>query len=91
MVQGAVKKSKAPVKTRPKTIQPQKGTRVIKPKKAALIKQLALKKKHSSGLTGMTEASLAGKAGHLEILRGGKKDGTKNSRGKDLKAPLVRK
>ncbi len=33
------------------------------------------KQKHSSGLTAMTEKSLAGKAGHLELLRGGKRDG----------------
>lgn len=31
-------------------------------------------KKHTSGMTAMTEKSLAGKAGHLEMLRGGKKD-----------------
>ena len=30
--------------------------------------------KHSGGLTALTEKSLAGKAGHLEMLRGGKKD-----------------
>ena len=35
---------------------------------------LTPKQKHSSGLTAMTEKSLASKAGHLELLRGGKKD-----------------
>lgn len=30
--------------------------------------------KHSSGLAGMTEKSLASKAGHLELLKGGKKE-----------------
>lgn len=38
-----------------------------------------MKKKHSAGLTAMTEKSLAGKAGHLEMLKGGKKDGAKSS------------
>jgi len=33
-----------------------------------------MKKKISSGLIGKTEKNLAGKAGHLEILAGGKKD-----------------
>lgn len=35
---------------------------------------LTLLKKHSAGLTAMTEKSLADKAGHLELLRGGKKE-----------------
>lgn len=35
---------------------------------------LTLSQKHTSGLTALTEKSLAGKAGHLEMLRGGKKD-----------------
>ncbi|QIW99491.1 hypothetical protein AMS68_005009 [Peltaster fructicola] len=52
----------------------QTGNRVIKPKKAALIKQDQMKKKHTSGLASLTEKSLASKAGHLELLRGGKKD-----------------
>lgn len=30
--------------------------------------------KHSAGLTAVTEAALAQKAGHLEMLKGGKKD-----------------
>lgn len=32
------------------------------------------KQKHSAGLTTLTERSLAEKAGHLEMLKGGKKD-----------------
>ncbi|KAF2766244.1 hypothetical protein EJ03DRAFT_251675, partial [Teratosphaeria nubilosa] len=52
----------------------QTGSRVIKPKKASLQKQQQMKKKHSAGLAALTEKSLAGRAGHLEILRGGKKD-----------------
>ena len=47
---------------------------MIKPKKTLLIKQNQMTKKHSAGLTATTEKSLAGKAGHLEMLRGGKKD-----------------
>ena len=37
-----------------------------------------MNKKHSAGLTALTEQSLASKAGHLEMLRGGKKDGKAN-------------
>jgi len=89
MAQGQMKKAKAPAPkvylwiqlqifgrslTDGSTQRKQTGSRVIKPKKAALQKQHQMKKKHSSGLTDLTEKSLASKAGHLEILRGGKKD-----------------
>jgi len=44
-----------------------------------------MKKKHTSGLAGLTEKSLAGKAGHLEMLRGGKKDRKEKEAAKQLK------
>ncbi|KAK3725903.1 hypothetical protein LTR37_000051 [Vermiconidia calcicola] len=72
MAQGQLKKSKAPAAKL--TQRKQTGARVIKPKKQALMKQQKMKKKHSGGLAAMTEKSLASKAGHLEMLRGGKKD-----------------
>ena len=50
------------------------GSRVIKPKKPALISQNKIKKKHAAGLVGKTEKLLAEKAGHLEMLKGGKRD-----------------
>jgi hypothetical protein len=78
MAQGALKKtkkvtataqreSKANARTRP-------GPRQIAPKKSALVRQAKLTKKLTSGLVGRTERSLAQKAGHLELLAGGKKD-----------------
>ncbi|KAK3074284.1 hypothetical protein LTR53_003395 [Teratosphaeriaceae sp. CCFEE 6253] len=72
MAQGQMKKAKAPATKL--TQRKQTGNRVIKPKKLALQKQQSANKKHTSGLTAMTEKSLASKAGHLEILRGGKRD-----------------
>ncbi|KAF2748556.1 hypothetical protein M011DRAFT_392969, partial [Sporormia fimetaria CBS 119925] len=59
---------------RPKPTGPKRGSRVIKPKKASLISQQKVKKKVISGLTAQTEKMLGEKAGHLEMLRGGKKD-----------------
>jgi hypothetical protein len=41
------------------------------------------KQKHSSGLTAMTERTLGAKAGHLELLKGGKK--AKDMKGKEIK------
>ncbi|KAF2720931.1 hypothetical protein K431DRAFT_303978 [Polychaeton citri CBS 116435] len=76
MAQGELK-AKKKVQQKPSQ-RKQIGTRVIKPKKATLVKQKQMQKKHSSGLTAVTEKSLAQKAGHLEILRGGKKDAAKN-------------
>ncbi|KAL6165146.1 hypothetical protein ACJQWK_08390 [Exserohilum turcicum] len=52
----------------------QHGARVIKPKKASIISQNKIKHKSSAGLVGQTEKLLAQKAGHLELLKGGKKD-----------------
>lgn len=60
----------------------------MKPKKQAAIKEQQSKKKYSAGTAEVTEKMLAGKAGHLEMLRGGKKDskaenaGTKSLRKK---------
>lgn len=59
---------------RPSQSGPKRGARVIKPKKASLISQQKIKKKSAAGLTAQTEKLLAEKAGHLEMLRGGKKD-----------------
>lgn len=53
---------------------PKPGARVIKPKKASLISQNKIMKKNAAGLVGQTEKLLAQKAGHLEMLKGGKKD-----------------
>jgi hypothetical protein len=59
---------------RPKPLGPKPGAKVIKPKKAKLIAKNKMIKKHSAGLTAVTEKNLAERAGHLELLKGGKKD-----------------
>jgi hypothetical protein len=53
---------------------PKPGARVIKPKKSSIISQNKIKHKSSAGLVGQTEKLLAEKAGHLEMLKGGKND-----------------
>ncbi|OJJ70565.1 hypothetical protein ASPBRDRAFT_90713, partial [Aspergillus brasiliensis CBS 101740] len=58
----------------PSALGPKRGPRQIAPKKAMLIKQQKLTKKLTAGLTAQTEKNLAEKAGHLELLAGGKKD-----------------
>ncbi|KAG8623017.1 hypothetical protein KVT40_007993 [Elsinoe batatas] len=87
MAQGAVK-IKATASKSNKPTGPQRGNRVIKPKKAKLVQQHKLKKKQSAGLAALTEKSLAEKAGHLEMLKGGKKDAARkgeNGKGKGKK------
>ncbi|KAI5294711.1 hypothetical protein KEM52_003389 [Ascosphaera acerosa] len=81
MAQGALKKAKpkappkkfvAPVPSRPRPLT--KGAKVFAPKKARLVKQQKVTKKLTSGLTAKTERMLAERAGHLELLAGGKKE-----------------
>lgn len=62
----------------------QTGNKVIKPKKASLVKAHHVHKKHTAGLQAMTEKTLAGRAGHLELLRGGKKDRKLSEPGKPV-------
>ncbi|KAK2768401.1 hypothetical protein FQN54_000256 [Arachnomyces sp. PD_36] len=76
MVQGALKKSTKPTSSRrPNALGPKKGARTIAPKKASLVKKKTMTKKLSAGLTMKTERNLAERAGHLELLAGGKKKG----------------
>ncbi|KAL3495375.1 hypothetical protein BJX62DRAFT_233367 [Aspergillus germanicus] len=86
MTQGALKKAKSGAATskRPSALGPKKGNRTIAPKKASLIKQQKMNKKLSAGLVAKTERSLAQRAGHLEMLAGGKKD-KKAASGKEKK------
>ncbi|PSN64984.1 hypothetical protein BS50DRAFT_635814 [Corynespora cassiicola Philippines] len=74
MAQGLVKNKPSGSSKKPTAHGPKRGNRVIKPKKASLIQQNKIKKKSTSGLTAKTEKLLAEKAGHLEMLKGGKKD-----------------
>ncbi|KAF2454678.1 hypothetical protein BDY21DRAFT_373928 [Lineolata rhizophorae] len=68
-------KSAGPAGKRPSALGPKRhGSRVIAPKKAKLAQQHKLIRKHTAGLTALTEKNLAERAGHLEMLKGGKKD-----------------
>ncbi|KAI5367282.1 hypothetical protein Slin15195_G024090 [Septoria linicola] len=72
MAQGQIKKAKAPA-AKPSN-RKQMGARVIKAQKGSALKTQQFKKKHSSGLAEATEKSLATRAGHLELLKGGKRE-----------------
>ncbi|MCJ1388713.1 hypothetical protein MMC18_001562 [Xylographa bjoerkii] len=86
MAQGTVKKSKAATASRrPSVLGPKKGARTIAPKRASLVKQKKITKKHSAGLINKTERTLGEKAGHLEMLAGGKKKGKAPERAKEKK------
>ncbi|EPS27862.1 UPF0390 protein [Penicillium oxalicum] len=78
MAQGLLKKSKPASATAKRSsaaaAKMKRGPRQIAPKKQALIRQAKMTKKLTSGLVTKTERSLATKAGHLELLAGGKKD-----------------
>ncbi|KAG0130647.1 hypothetical protein HOY82DRAFT_562018 [Tuber indicum] len=77
MVQGNKKLSKPLAKQGSKRKNAgitKKGHKTIAPKKSILVKANNLKKKVTAQLTAGTERSLAERAGHLEVLKGGKKD-----------------
>ncbi|KAF1940129.1 hypothetical protein EJ02DRAFT_456305 [Clathrospora elynae] len=74
MAQGAVKKTKGAAPRKASRTGPKPGARVIKPKKTSIITSNKIKHQSSSGLIGQTEKLLAQKAGHLEMLKGGKGD-----------------
>jgi len=80
MAQGTLKSKKLTTATaksstrRSTVLGPKKGQRTIAPKKNVLVRNQGMIKKHSAGLTAMTERTLGAKAGHLELLKGGKKD-----------------
>ncbi|KAG9244427.1 hypothetical protein BJ878DRAFT_460303 [Calycina marina] len=93
MAQGTIKSKKLTTATargsggRNTVLGPKKGARTIAPRKSVLVRNAGMTKKHSSGLTAMTERTLGAKAGHLEILKGGKK----NKDAKDGKAVHAKK
>ncbi|OJJ86421.1 DUF2462 domain-containing protein, partial [Aspergillus glaucus CBS 516.65] len=77
MAQGLLKKAKPSTgakSKRPAALGPKPGPRQIAPKKNTLVKQQKMTRKLTAGYTAKTERNLASKAGHLEMLAGGKKD-----------------
>ncbi|KAN0108493.1 Protein of unknown function (DUF2462) domain containing protein [Hyaloscypha variabilis] len=89
MAQGTIKSKKLTTATakssgrRQTVLGPKKGARSIAPRKQVLVRNKGMTKKHSAGLTAMTERTLGAKAGHLELLKGGKKK--KDLKGKEVK------
>ncbi|CAF9941345.1 hypothetical protein IMSHALPRED_002534 [Imshaugia aleurites] len=84
MAQGTIKSRKStPSSSRKSTAAsgPKKGQRTIAPRKKNLVAQGKITKKYTAGLTGKTERALAEKAGHLEMLGGGKGKGKKGGGG----------
>jgi hypothetical protein len=82
MAQGLAKKLSKPSgkSGKAKAIGPKRlGHRVVKPKKANLISRNKMIQKNSGGLAMMTEKNLAAKAGHLEMLAGGKNQKKKDA------------
>lgn len=81
MVQGSLKRKATAAPKRPTALGPKPGPRQIAPKKQSLIKQKKMTQKLTAGLVVKTERNLAQRAGHLELLAGGKKDRKKTDKG----------
>ena len=79
MAQGTVKARPARPNTSTKSQSSsgvtKKGARTFKTKNAKLAKQQKMTKKFSAGMINQTEKMLGEKAGHLEMLAGGRKKG----------------
>ncbi|KAK9474375.1 uncharacterized protein V1510DRAFT_412058 [Dipodascopsis tothii] len=83
MPQGAFKSKK--VATPSKVIKPKKAARRdIAPKKGVLVPNL--EKKHSGILTASTEKLLSSRVGHLELLKGSRREIAKKEQDKARKA-----
>lgn len=79
MAQGTVKARPAKPNTSTKSQSSsgvtKKGARTFKTKNVKLAKQQKMTKKFSAGMINQTEKMLGEKAGHLELLAGGRKKG----------------
>ncbi|CAH6720738.1 uncharacterized protein CLIB1444_04S06788 [[Candida] jaroonii] len=74
MAQGNLKlKSKAPARVTKKQINPKKASkRIIKPKKQSITSKLT--KVHTSKLVSQTEKLVSSRVGHLELLKGTRRE-----------------
>ncbi|TID19471.1 hypothetical protein E6O75_ATG06809 [Venturia nashicola] len=94
MAQGSIKKATTGLGSKSKkpasTALTRRGSRIIAPKKAKIVRRRELTKAHSSGLNAMTERNLAEKAGHLEMLVGGKKGKKERDKLRDGERRVVR-
>ncbi|KAK9366726.1 hypothetical protein V1509DRAFT_628917 [Lipomyces kononenkoae] len=73
MVQGTLKNIKA--KTTSKKLTPKKAAKkIIAPRKNSAIVTAKLKKKHSAAIAVNTEQLLSSRVGHLEVLKGSRRE-----------------
>ncbi|KAK7203400.1 hypothetical protein BZA70DRAFT_291432 [Myxozyma melibiosi] len=78
---GNVKKSQTPKKAAKKTIAPRKNSAIVTAK---------LKKKHSSAIAVETEKLLSSRVGHLEVLKGSRREIAKKDAQKQAKERIAK-
>ena len=75
MPQGGQKASTAGSKKKTKSQQQlKKGAKSFKPRRTAARKDAEIAKKHSAALTSATEKLLSSRVGHLELLKGTRRE-----------------
>lgn len=74
MPQGGLKKVKSKQKPQRNKGVTKKGQRTVAPKSLKAKKSINFAKKHTSQHNAATEKSLAAKVGHLELLKGTRKE-----------------
>ncbi|PRT56088.1 hypothetical protein B9G98_03708 [Wickerhamiella sorbophila] len=74
MPQGKLKVSTGTGKKTKSQQQLKKGAKSFKPKRQAARKDAQIAKKHSAALTSATEKLLSSRVGHLELLKGTRRE-----------------
>lgn len=81
MAQGSLKLSKTKV-SKPKAKKSKsstKGPTIAKPRKGPALKDAKIKHQHTASLTASTEKLIASRVGHLELLKGTRREIEKNN------------
>lgn len=91
MTQGKVKLTKGPAKVAKKSAAKKAGPKHLAPKKTQARKDAALSKKLSASLTSATEKLLASRVGHLELLKGTRRELEEKKRKEDSKGKSHKK
>ncbi|CAN6674142.1 hypothetical protein TRVA0_050S00694 [Trichomonascus vanleenenianus] len=74
MPQGVLKKSAGKSKVAKKQCPKKAAPKLIAPKKQRAVKEARITKKHTAAITAATEKLIASRVGHLELLKGTRRE-----------------
>ncbi|KAK9456634.1 hypothetical protein V1511DRAFT_494874 [Dipodascopsis uninucleata] len=85
MVQGTLKPNKSKKISKPAQQAKKAAKKTFAPRKSSIVTSSNLKKKHSAGIASGTERLLSSRVGHLELLKGSRREIEKVEREKKRK------